>query len=524
MGALDLKYYASIFFRRLPYFLVVSVLIAASGISVAMVLPAVYQASATIAVESEQISEDLAASTVGVSATEQIQAIETRLMTRARLLDLAERFGVFATQPGLTASERAEAMRENTFFQLINRGGFGGEGLITFNIAFQSEDPEVAANVVNEIVSLALEENVRMRTGRATDTLQFFEAEVSRLGGILGGISSQILEFQNAHQDALPENLDFLRNEQARIQERLLRLEQEETPLRATRARLVELYERTGDVNRPRDEMTPEELDLENLKNEILQQEVLLSDSHPRLRQLKSRIAALEKVVANQRRAPGNEEGEVVVLSELDLQLEQIDSRLAYIDTEQARLEAELAETAEFIRMVPENALKLSELERRRDTIQQEYNAAVASRSTAATGERLEVLSKGERFEVIEPAVVPQWPASPNRKLLAAMSLAAGLGAGLGLILLMEMLNRSVRRPVDISNALGIQAFGTIPYVRTRRERAVKQMIIVSLLLLFVIGVPAGIWAVHTYYMPLDLLIEKLADKAGLASYIDMLL
>ena len=100
MGALDLKFYISIFFRRLPYFLVVSVLIAAAGISVAMVLPAVYRASATIAVESEQISEDLAASTVGVSATEQIQSIETRMMTRNKLLELADKFDVFCGSAG----------------------------------------------------------------------------------------------------------------------------------------------------------------------------------------------------------------------------------------------------------------------------------------------------------------------------------------------------------------------------------------------------------------------------------------
>ena len=518
MGFLDLKFYLSIFLRRLPYFLVISVLIAAAGISVAMVLPAVYRAEATIAVESEQISEDLARTTVGVSATEQIQAIEQRMMTRSRLLELADKFDVFADQPEMTASERARAMREATSFRVINRGR---DGLITFTIAFNSGNPEAAANVVNEIVSLALEENVRLRRGRATDTLEFFEAEVERLGGILGEISASILEFKTENQEALPDSLDFRRNEQATLQERLLQLEREETSLRGTRTGLVELYERTGRLNRNRTDLTPEEVELESVKAELERQRVVLSETHPQIKLLKSRVAALEKIVAQQRVTVEGEE--VRELSELDLQLEQIDSRLAYIDSEQTRMQAELDTLNTSIRATPGVEIRLSALERRYENIQQQHNAAVASLAAAATGERLEVLSKGERFEVIENASPPQWPSSPNRKLLAAASLAAGIGAGLGLILLLEMLNRAIRRPVEITNALGIQTFGTIPYVRTRRERIVKRLIIVLLLLIFIIGVPAAIWAVHTYYLPIDLLIEKVADKLGLAPYIDLL-
>ena len=522
MGALDLKFYLSIFFRRLPYFLVVFVLIAAAGISVAMVLPAVYQAQATIAVESEQISDELITSTVATSSIEQIQAIEQKMLARNNLLDLAGKFGVFADAPGMTASERVEAMREAASFNVINRASFGSEGLITFTIAFTSGDADTSANVVNDIVSQVLEENVRLRTGRATDTLRFFQAEVERLSGILGEISAEIVAFQNENADRLPDSLTFRRNEQTRLQTRLLRLEQDEASLRTTRARLVEVFETRGSLRRPRDELSPEELELETVRNDYERQRVVLSETNPRLVLLKTRLDALERIVANQRRAPSGD-GETIILSDLDLQLETLDARLEDIDGEQARLEAQLAELDAGIRATPEVALRLSTLERRQDDIQQQYSAAQANLSTAATGERLEVLSKGERFEVIETATPPQWPTSPNRKLLAAASVAAGIAAGLGLIVLLELLNRAIRRPVEITNALGIQTFGTIPYVRTRRERVVKQLIIISLLLLFVIGVPAAIWAVHTYYLPLDLLIEKAADKLGLAPYIDLL-
>ena len=53
-----------------------------------------------------------------------------------------------------------------------------------------------------------------------------------------------------------------------------------------------------------------------------------------------------------------------------------------------------------------------------------------------------------------------------------------GLGAALGFIVLWEMLNRSIRRPVELSQHLGIQPIITIPYIRTAGERRWRRWLI----------------------------------------------
>lgn len=88
---LDLKYYLRVFMRRSPYFILITALFSSIGLSVAMLLPAEYEARATLLVEAEQIPANLAASTVQVQAAEQLQIIEQRLMTRANLLEMANR-------------------------------------------------------------------------------------------------------------------------------------------------------------------------------------------------------------------------------------------------------------------------------------------------------------------------------------------------------------------------------------------------------------------------------------------------
>ena len=74
-NAIDLKFYWAVFKRRLPYFVVIAALISAIGIVVAYTLPPVYQSSARMLVEPQQIPGDLAQSTVPVNPFEQIQII-----------------------------------------------------------------------------------------------------------------------------------------------------------------------------------------------------------------------------------------------------------------------------------------------------------------------------------------------------------------------------------------------------------------------------------------------------------------
>jgi polysaccharide biosynthesis transport protein len=513
LGNVDLKFYLSIFMRRVPYFVVIVALLSAIGIAVASMLPPVYRSTAAILVESQQIPGDLARSTVPVNPIEQIQIIEQRLMTRANILTLANRFNIYAAQPGVTADDIVSDMRSRVTFTPAGGGGNNTPGATIINVSFSSENPTEAADITNELVTLILQENVSLRTGRAGDTLDFFENEVERLSGEMERLSQRIMEFQSRNDTALPDSLAFRRNQQTLLQERMLQLEREASALQDNRARTVRIYERTGQIAGMTEARSPAEAELADLRRELSRQRVIYAASNPRIRLLESRIAALETEVAEQNALLDDEdEG----MSPLDLQLADIDGRLEFIAEEKARMEADLAELEESIQATPANALVLEGLEREYRNVQGQYNAAVERLAAASMGERIEVMSKGERFTLVEPAVAPTSPEKPNRILIAGAGVAGGLGAGLGFIVLLELLNRSIRRPVELSNKLGIQPFATIPYIHTRQETRWKRSVIGGVLALIVIGIPALLFAIHTYYLPIDLLMRQMLGRIGL--------
>ena len=132
-------------------------------------------------------------------------------------------------------------------------------------------------------------------------------------------------------------------------------------------------------------------------------------------------------------------------------------------------------------------------------------------------GERIEVTARGQRITLIESVAVPTEPSRPNRKMIAAGGVGAGFALAAGLFFLLELLNRSVRRPAEITKRLGITPLATIPFLESRGRRVFGALVRSVLFLAVLVGLPAALWAVDTYYLPLELVAERVLVRLGLS-------
>lgn len=507
---MDIGYYWAIFLRRLPYFLIVTTVISATSVIVAMTLPPSYVSSMTLIVESPRIPDDLAASTVRTPAQEQLQIMEQRLLTRANLLEIANRQNVFENPSEMTADRIVAGMRARTSIKIRT----GRNEVALMSISFEAPSSASTAGVLNEYLTLIQKEDVQSRTGRATQTLEFFRNEVARLSEELAERSARILAFKTENADVLPDSLDFRLNQQASLQERIAQLDRELVALKTQRGRLVEIYETTGQVTgNSAPAQTPEQQELASLRRELTKALAVYSSVNPRVRLLEARIEQLEEVVASAPEVVQTEPQSGNPL--LDVQLTDIDSRIIVSEERLGDMQAQLDELSRTINQTPENQIRLDELELGYQHIEAQYNAAVDRLSRASTGERIEVTAQGQRISVIEPPIAPSSPTKPNRILIAGAGSFLGIFAGLGLIVLMELLNRTIRRPQDLVNRLGVTPLVSIPYVPTTGETVRYRLFRLTRALVILIGIPAAVYAVHVYYQPLDLLAERIMDRIG---------
>ena len=137
----------------------------------ASILPAVYTASARLLVESEQIPGQLAASTVQTKATEQVQIIQQRILTRDILIEMANRLNIYADhkasgKPPMDAGEIVDDLRKRINISIGTAGpAKRGEVQATLvSVSFSASSAALAASVTNEVVTLILKEDVSMRT------------------------------------------------------------------------------------------------------------------------------------------------------------------------------------------------------------------------------------------------------------------------------------------------------------------------------------------------------------------------
>jgi polysaccharide chain length determinant protein (PEP-CTERM system associated) len=514
---LDFSFYFAVFLRRLHVFVIISALTTAASLAAAFLLPATYTAQSRLLVESSQIPGPLAAPTVQTQPLEKLQTLQQQLMTRANLLDIAKRLNVFKDSAKMSPDDIVQAMRNQT-----NINNAAGRGQATFmTISFDAETGPAAAGVVNEYVTLILSADVKSRTDSAEQTLDFFRDEVKDLGVKLDQLSSKILDFQNKNSDALPNTLTFRLSQQTALQTQLSTADRDISQLKDQKTRLIAIFNSTGQVNPvPGVTQTPEAKQLATLKDQLTQSLSTLSPTNPNIRLLQQKIAGLEEVVKNQvAAAPTTQPGAVQVSSAtsmLDVQIADIDTRIAVLEDQRKQFEEQLAVLKDTIDRTPANQIALDALNRDYSNIQTQYNTAVSRLSQASAAERIEYKSAGERITVLDAATVPNRPAKPNRILIAAGGLFAGIAFGIAAIVLLELLNRSVRRPKDLINAFGITPISTIPYMRTPSEVMMRRSGFVMLLLLAVVGIPALIYSVHVYYQPLDLIMARVAAKFGI--------
>ena len=159
----DIQFYVKLVARRLPAMVVLFLLAACAGVIIALRLPTMYQTSAKLLVESAQISGDLVRSTVQVNASEQLEVIQQRLLTRANLIDIANDLNVFPDAASMTPDEIVGKMRSSTRIRRTS----GRDKATIMTLSFEAQNPRKAAQVVNEYVTIVLATNSNFRTERA---------------------------------------------------------------------------------------------------------------------------------------------------------------------------------------------------------------------------------------------------------------------------------------------------------------------------------------------------------------------
>jgi polysaccharide biosynthesis transport protein len=495
------------------------------GVAVALLLPSVYRATGSILIESQQIPTDLVQATVTSYADERIEVIKQRVMTRDNLLRIIRKYNLFADAgPTFTPSDQIDEMRKTISVDLVNanlRSDRKGAGTIAFSLSFENKRPEIAQAVANDLVTLFLEENVKVRTQRATQTTEFLTQEADKLKKDLVALESQIATYKQEHGNALPENVAFGLAAMQRIEGDLRQLERDrastEQELRGLEAERDAVA--TGQLEFPGGTTTLGEL--QRARAEVVRLSAIYTENHPDLKAAKRKVEGLEQATAAESGTPSsaakraNTAVSNTAVARIDRRIAALRDRLKVIDAQRSSLRGRLGQMDVALVKSPQVERGLAGLTRDYQNAQKKYEEIVAKKMTAQVAENLEEDQKAERFAVLEPPTLPDRPVKPDRRKLLAFSLILAMVAPVGLVSLMETLHGTVRGVGQISAILGQKPLVTVPLIPVAAELASRRRTYMFMALGALLVIGLILVAVHFLVLPLDMILMKTLIRLG---------
>ena len=539
-----LREYLAPFRRHWAQVMAVSAVLIAIAVAVAMAIPPVYQSSATILVKEQEIPPDLVRSTVRSYADERIQVISQQVMTRAVLLALVDKHALYEKYRKRETSEGIlERMRRDIDLSTIDASvsdrntGRSANSTIAFRISYDAPDPARAQNVVSDLVSLFLKENVKARQQSVAQTSAFLTEEADRLAKQIQQIESNLAAFKRRNSGRLPDSSGVNMQLAERMQSEMLRVDREISMLNDRKLSLeAQLL-----LIKPNKEAPPStggsggepilapEDRLRALQAQYASLSARYGADHPDIRRLRREIAALK---AETGASSGNGAAGKSSLSESDAEASQRPDNPVYValssQLESTKRElSQLAKLREDLRakqrtydarllQIPEIEREYQNLTRDYDSAQQRYREIKAKQMQAQVAVELEKDSKAERFTVGEPPILSQTPIKPNRPRILLLGLVASLGSGFGLAWLRELLDRSIKGPLELARVASVPIFTPIPYIETERERRRNRWRALLIACLVILIAAALLVALHIFLRPLPDLASGVLRSMGI--------
>lgn len=495
----------------------------AVSVVVALLLPRVYESTGTLLAEAPQISGDVVRSTVQSGNAEQrISVIGQRIMTRENLLRIAADHQVFDADDrrAMKESDVVTAMRKSIGVQ-VRIGNMPNwerpSNNFAFDVSFQHGTPEKALEVTNALVQLFLESSTRDRVQQASRTNEFLTQEAERVRVQLEDLERRIAAYKRAQGGGSSDQAVALTQIQSAESDLRAAEREHRLALDELRTLEVELSGARAGVLMPGTVASPgpnaAEQELERAHSELARLRGLYTDDHPDVRAQRRQIGMLEQALRSGVRTPAREAAQAqerLAVSRLEARVATARARADLLADQQRSLRGTIGQLRAQVSRAPQVERDLAALQRDYDAAKIQYEDLRSKQMSAQVVENLEGEQQGERFTLLEPPLMPEYPAKPSRKKIVALGVLLALAASAGVMVLLEMLFARVRGVNAVSAITGQRPMVVIPYIQTPHE-ATETLALRKR----AIGIAAGLGvlglaAVHFLVTPLHALVISL--------------
>lgn len=312
------------------------------------------------------------------------------------------------------------------------------------DVTFESTDPQLAARVVNAHIENFREDNFRSRYEAIAKASSWLNDQLDDLKVKVQKSEDARLEYERKNQ------IWELDDKQNMATQRLSDLNKELTGAQSERMKRQALYEFAKTANTDSVPELRNDVVLQDLAKRRSEASAQYSDAlaqygpnFPKVQRLQAQIKEVDQLVANERKN---------IIDQMASDYNAARQREVLLTQALDQQKTEANQMSE--RLVEYNILK-----REAEANKTLYDGMLTKLKEANIAGAL----KSSNIRVVDPAMVPSIPARPAKARNVALAFVVGLVGGIGLALLREYLDNTVKTPDDIETLARLPSLAVVP-------------------------------------------------------------
>jgi succinoglycan biosynthesis transport protein ExoP len=471
--------YTELLRRRKNWIITIVPAVILISVYLAYTLPVQYRSTATIILEPSSIPQEFIQTTVANYADQQIEIISGRVMASETLKTLVQQFDPYPDATDLTLEQKAHRILTDMELQRVDPVTLEPlEKSPAFSLHYQNPNPQRAALVTQRLAELFLTYHQRERTQAAQAAAKLISDRADELTDELRKVDVEYAELRSKHGDSLTETKE--RNEVNRDRaerdledaQRQLRVAQERQSLLAIQLNGVSpnlLANKGGDLT-----------DLATVRAQLADAEQRYTPDHPDVKRLRRALASL--MAQQNARGPVGATAPAIKADNPEYQrvASQLDSAnkdVAALQMTVQRALADLSRYTEALHGSPEIERQYVELQRRRDSLQTQFQQVQEKLKGAEMGQRFEAEKQGEHFSEIRAPFPASSPYYPNRIGLMLLGVVLGGTIAAIAVAIAESSDATMRGARDIAASDDLPLLGGVPQILRPNDDRRRKMI-----------------------------------------------
>lgn len=461
----DLMEYFWILWRKKWIIIGLFVIAVVSAYFVTKTMTPIYKTSAMIMIEEDDGMQNLFAGEMFGGGNNKISTYSRMIKTRSfleqviKMMDLRNENGDYISVNNLKAS--------------ITVSSIPGTDLL--EIGIEDPNPEKAMKIINTLISQFEEQNIQMNRASMAGAREFMEKQKEKLERDLRKAEDQLLIYKNQNNVVLPteqakQTLDKLVEVEGLKYKAEIESGSIEASVQSIQQELVMQSEQTiSSIVISQNPLIKEyKGQIAEMETQLVGLRKMYTSNHPEISRIESQIQELETALSQE------------VEEEVSTQTKTINPIYQSLNQELVSLEASrLANEAKvegYNQLIKEYEGELEKLPTK------ELEVLRLERDAKVTGEIYTMLlTKAEEIKIseamqtsdiylVDPAYLPEHPIKPNKKMLILVAGFLAIFVGVGLILLLELMNTKVKNAEEIERMLNLPVLGSIPDINKMKK------------------------------------------------------